>query len=84
MLSVTNMLSLNETTKEIEKLLAVYGSLTRPDLIMHIPADAKTVVEALDKLNSEQKITRATDEQGVEVYQDSSNLATRFFYAAGG
>jgi hypothetical protein len=82
--NLTNMLSMNETTKEIEKLLAVYGSLTRPDLIMRIPADAKTVVEALDQLSSEQKVTKATDEQGVEVYQNSSNLATRFFYAAGG
>ena len=55
--SMTNMLSLDETAKEIERLLALYGSLTRPDVIMHISADSKTVVEALDKLTSAKKIS---------------------------
>lgn len=78
---VTNMLSLDEAAKEIEKLLALYGSLTRPDLIMHISADSKTVVEALDKLTASQKIVRVTDAEGVDVYQSSKNLGTRLFYA---
>ena len=82
--SVTNMLSLDETAKEIERLLALYGSLTRPDVIMHISADSKTVVEALDKLTSAKKISRAVDPQGVEVYESSSNLGTRLFYATSG
>jgi len=78
---MTNMLSLDETSKEIERLLALYGSLTRPDLIMHISADARTVVEALEKLTSAQKITHSTDPQGVDVYQSSNDLGTRLFYA---
>jgi hypothetical protein len=81
MRGVRNMLSLNETTKEIERLLALYGSLTRPDLIMRISADGKTVVEALEKLTSAQKITHTTDSQGVDVYQSLNNFGTRLFYA---
>jgi hypothetical protein len=81
MFRVTNMLSLDETSKEIERLLALYGSLNRPDLIMRISADAKTVVEALEKLASAQKIMHTVDPHGVDVYESSNNLGTRLFYA---